>query len=212
MPGRFGHDLFAHLHSAGEENIVKFLIQKGLVLRSAALHHRHKLGREAVRQNIPDDRRRGGGVGGGLHHTAVAGGNGPDEGLHGEQKGVVPGGHDERHPVGLPDGEAPGGELGQGGEMGPVPHPAGQPFFHKGQLGQSHPHLAHVALGGGFVQVGPEGGADVRLVGFDGRSQPFQGRSAGGQGQGGTGTKIGSLRRYKSLNVHKASLLWFSIP
>ena len=171
--GRLGHDLFPHRHPAGEENVVEFLVQEGLIFRSSALYHGDEFRRKAVRQNVPDHRRCGGGVSGGLHHGAVAGGDGPNQGLHGEQEGVVPGGHDEHHPVGLPDGEAPGGELGQGGEVGLVGHPAGQPLFHKGQLGQGHPHLAHVALGRGLVQVGPEGGADVRLPGLDGRSQPF---------------------------------------
>ena len=41
-------------------------------------------------------------------------------GLDGEQKGVIPGGHNEHYPVGLPDGKAPCGKLGQGGEVGPV--------------------------------------------------------------------------------------------
>ena len=42
----------------------------------------------------------------------------------------------------------------------------GQTLLHKGQLRQRQPHLAHVALVGGFVQVGLEGGADAPLVGL----------------------------------------------
>ena len=161
------------------------------------------LGGEAVRQEVPDDRRRGRGVGGGLYHGAVPRGDRPDEGPHGEEEGVVPGGHHQDHPVGLLDDGAPGGELGQGGAAAPVPHPAGQVLLRIAQLGQDHPHLAQIALGGGLVQVGLEGGADVPLPGRDSLSQPLQGRPAGGQREGGPGIEIGPLGRHKGLDVHR---------
>ena len=203
VPGRPGHHLFAHLHPAGEEDIVEFLVQQSLILRPSALHHRDKLRRKALRQNPPEDRRGGRGVGRGLHHAAVAGGNGPDQGLDGEQKGVIPGRHNEHHPVGCRNGEAPGGELGQGGEVGPVGHPAPQPLLHKRQLRQGEAHLAHVALGGGLVQVGAQGGGNVPLVGRDGLPQALEGCPAGGQGEGGSSIEIGPLGRHKGLNVHR---------
>ena len=133
MFGGLLHHQLAHLHPAGEEDIVEVLLQQGLVLRPASLHHRDILRGETGLHQLPEGRR-GGGVGRGLQNAAVARGNGPDEGLQGEENGVVPGGHDEGHPVGPGQGEALARKEGHGGENPFGFGPAAEVLFHIGQL------------------------------------------------------------------------------
>ena len=78
--------------------------------------HRDMLRGKALRQEPGDDPAGGGGVCAGLDHRSVSGGQGIDQGVQGEEQGVVPRAHDEDGAVGGGLDIAPGGELGQGEE------------------------------------------------------------------------------------------------
>ncbi len=208
MPGGFAHHLAAHRHPAGEKDVVKLLVQQRLILGPAALHHRGLLGGKAVRDQPAQHGRAGGGVGGWLDHAAVARRDRPDQRAEGEQKRVVPGGHDQHHPVGVGRGKAAGVELGQRGGHPHIPHPAGQMLLGKGELGEGQPHLAEKALGAGLAKVGREGRADLLLPGLDGRLQPGKRRLAGLTRQGGPGGKKGPLAADKGFDLHLRNLLF----
>ena len=75
------HDQLAHVHAAGEEDVVKALLQQGGVLLPAALDDRHPLRGEDGGQQLGHGPAGVGGVGTGLEHDAVARGHGPEEGV-----------------------------------------------------------------------------------------------------------------------------------
>ena len=63
VAGRLGHDLPPHGHPAGKKDIVKFLVQQGLVFRPASLYHTDEFRGKALRQDGADEVGGGGGVG-----------------------------------------------------------------------------------------------------------------------------------------------------
>ena len=141
-----------------------------------------------------------GGVGAGLQHHAVARGHRPEEGVQAQQAGVVPGGHDEGHPVGLWQLVALGGELGQRGGLPLGLGPPGNFFDQIPHFVQGQAHLAHVALEVGLVQVGLQ---SVQQNGFPGNHllpEPFQGLDPDGHRPGGAGAEVSPLTGHGSFN------------
>lgn len=49
------HDLAADRHAAGEEDVIKPLMQQRLIFRAAAFDQRDVFGREALGDNLRDD-------------------------------------------------------------------------------------------------------------------------------------------------------------
>lgn len=186
-------DLPAHCLAACEEDIVELLLQQAGVLLPASGDHRDMLRGKALRQEPGDDPAGGRGVCAGLDHRSVSGGQGIDQGVQGEEQGVVPRAHDEDGAVGGGLDIAPGGELGQGGPDPAVSGEGGGAADHIGQLTEDHAHLAHIALKGALAQVGPEGVVQLLLPGSHCGPQGAEGLNARPGRQGRTALKIGPL-------------------
>ena len=195
------HDLLAHGHAAGEEDVVEGLFQQGGVLVPAPFHGGHPLGREDGGQQLGHGVAGVGGVGAGLEDHAVARRHRAEERLQAEQIGIVPGGHDQHHPVRLGQLIALGAELGQGRGPPLGPGPPGQVFGQVAQLVQAQAQLGHVALEGGFVQVGPQGGQQLRLPLAELVLQPFQRGDPHRRGPGGAGVEEGPLAGHDGLDL-----------
>ena len=195
------HDHFAHIHAAGEENVVKPLLQQGGVLFPAALDDGHPVGVKDGGNELGHGPAGVGGVGAGLENHAVARGHRAEEGVQAQQIGIVPGGHHQHHPIGLGQLIAFGFELGQGGGTpagaGPLGHMPGQ----VAQLVQIQSQLTHIPLKVGLVQVGLEGVQQNLLPGLNLFFQPLQGGYPDRHRTGGAGLEEGPLPGHGFLNL-----------
>ena len=172
------HDLAADGHAAGEEDIVKPLIQQRLILPAAALDHGDILRREAVGDQRADDGGGCGRIGRGLDDAAVTRGDGADERLQGEHERIIPRRHDQHDAVGIMHREAARMELRQRGENAVLLRPAAHVRKDVIQLGERHADFAHVAFRGGFIQIGLQRCVDFGFAGEDGAAELFEGRAA----------------------------------
>ncbi len=101
MAGRLFHDDFPQGGTPGKENRIEALLQKQVIDVPAAGED----GDICFIKTFPDHRRHdGAGVPGIVrrfqNHT-VSGGHGPDEGIHEQLERIIPGRHDQNHPIGL---------------------------------------------------------------------------------------------------------------
>ena len=167
MLGGLLHDQLAHIHTAGEEDIVKALVQQGGVLFPPPLDHRHPLRGEHRLDQLRQGLAGVGGVGAGFQHHAVPRRHRPKEGVQAQEVGVIPGGHDEGHPVGLRQLIALGHILGQGGGPPLGTGPLGGHFHKIPQLVQAQPQFAQIALKVGLVQVRLQGIQHLFLPGLE---------------------------------------------
>ena len=158
------HDLAADRHAAGEEDVIKPLMQQRLIFRAAAFDQRDVFGREALGDNLRDDLRRGGRVGRRLEHAAVARRQRADQRLHQQHEGIIPRRHNQRHAVRLADGEAVRRKLCQRGEHAALFGEAAQMRNHVGKLGERHARFTHVGFGCALAQILHERGVDGFLV------------------------------------------------
>ena len=143
----------AHRLGAGEEDVVKGLLQQLLCLLPAPLDHRRLFPGQGPLQHPLHHLRRGRGVFRRLDHGAAPRRQGPDERHEAQVEGIVPRTDDEGYPQG------PGPDLAAGGEVEPG-HRAGtgaHPSLHMGQvisdLVEDQPRLAQIALAWGLAQV-----------------------------------------------------------
>ena len=192
--GGLPEHLPAHRLATGEEDVVERLPEQALVLLPPAGDHRHIGGIEAGGDDLLNDGAGVGGVGAGLEHHGVPRRQGVDEGVHGQHEGVVPGAHDQDHPVGGGLHIAPGVELGQRGGDPPLRGEAPGVADHVGDLAAGQPHLAHVALKAALAQVRFQRGVDLRLTVQNGRPQALKRLNALFHGQRGAAGKVGPLR------------------
>ena len=192
--GGLPEHLPAHRLAAGEEDVVERLPEQALVLLPPAGDHRHIGGIEAGGDDLLDDGAGVGGVGAGLEHHGVPRRQGVGQGVHGQHEGVVPGAHDQDHPVGGGFHIAPGVELGQRGGDPPLRGEAPGVADHVGDLAAGQPHLAHVALKAALAQVRFQRGVDLRLTVQNGCPQALKGLDALFHGQRGAAGKVGPLR------------------
>ena len=208
--GRLAHDLPTDGNAAGEEDIVKPLLEQRLVFLAAALHDGDVLWREAGGDDLADDGGRGGRVGGGLEQRAVASGQRADERLHRQHERIVPRGHDQHHTVGIVHGEAARVEMRQRREHAVAARPAVNVAEGVGELGERHADLAHVALRGGLAQILLKRSVDLRLMGENGFTQPAQRVLAEGDVQRLSLGEIRALGGDSAFDVHQASSLRIS--
>ena len=125
-------------------------------------------------------------IGRGFHTGTVAGSQGPYQGFEGEQHGVVPGRHDERHTVGVVPHLREGGEVGQRRPAETGACPAAQVAAHVAYLGERESHLTHVSLRGRLAQVAVHGLQQLGLVLLYGATELVQGLKTETDGQGGS--------------------------
>ena len=200
MLRRPAQHLPAYPLAAGEENEVEFLLQQGAVFRPTSRDHSH-IGRvKAPGQNFGNEPSRGRSVGAGLDDGGVSGGDGIRQRLHGQQKGIVPGAHNQGAAIGHRLGEAAGGKLRQRGGDGFSP---GKPFGvanQEGQLRQHQPGFAHKALEGAFSQILLQSPGDGGFMGGNGGMELFQLRHPEGNGDGRAGLIEGALVFQQFLN------------
>ncbi len=196
------HHQFSHRDASGKEDIVKPFLQQSAVLRPAAFHHRHILLRKDLLHQLPyccRSRRR---ISGGLQDTAVSRRNGPDHGLHAQQKRIIPGRHDQHTAIGLPDGKASPVEIGQVCPPALRPCPLSQMPDLIRQLTQGKPHLTHIGLAGALSQIRPHGITKLPFPGADGLPQFFQRRNPEFHIPGSSAVKILSLLFYDMADFH----------
>ena len=196
------HDLAADGHAAGEEDVVKCLMEQRLVFRAAALDDADVLRREAVRDQFADDGGGRGRIGGGLDDAAVARGERADERLHRQHEGIIPGRHDQHDAIGVADGVAAGVELGQRRQRVALAREGAQMAAHEAQLGERHADLAHVALRGGLAEIGPEGIVDFAFALHDGALEPVKRLAAEFEGERPVLREIRTLASDEGFDLH----------
>jgi len=141
MLGSVGHHLPAHRLTAGEKDVVKTLLEQAAVFLSAAGDYRHILWVKTGLEKLLEDPASVWSICAGLDHHGVPGGYGVYQGVHSEQKRVVPWAHHQNHPTGRGKLVAPGREVRQGSihPLGPG-EGAGVPE-HIAEFGQNKPDL-----------------------------------------------------------------------
>ncbi len=167
VSGRVLHDLFAHGLASGKENIVKMFVQQAGVFLPSPGNHRHVLFLEAFLQDRADDLAGMGGIRAGLDHRRIARRNGIHQGIKSQQEGVIPGTHDQYHPVGARLFIASGMKLRQ---RGPYPFFTGKRVDmpeHVSDLAEHQPGFTHIALEGTFSQILFQGKVDLGFIFFD---------------------------------------------
>ena len=111
--GGVPHDFLSHVLAAGEEDVVKMLVQKAGVLRASAGHHSYILGLEALGKDKPEHLACVGRISAGLYDRCISRGKRVDKRGEGQHEWIVPRAHDERHAVGRRFLIAAGMELSQ---------------------------------------------------------------------------------------------------
>ena len=193
MLRRLLQNQLAHRSAAGEEQVVKFFLQKPFGLLPPALDDLHIGGREDAAQQTGQEPGGGGGIGAGLHHGGVACGQGIGQGPQGQQHRVIPGAQDQGDTVGGGAAEGPGQKLMYGG---PGPLIPGQPLQvpqQPAQLAEDHADLAHIALSPGFSQILAQSGGQLGLMLRHGLLQPLQGGGPVANVQGHAGVEKTAL-------------------
>ena len=158
------HHHFAHRRGAGEEDHIELLRQQGLILCPSPFHHGNVFRVVQVADQLMQQGRGGRRIGRGLQHGTVASRNGRKQGINAEQEGIIPGGHNEGQPIGIPINAALGGEMHQGCRHTLGTLPLGQMLPHGLQLLLHQEDFRFVGFEGTLVQVGIQGMEDVLLV------------------------------------------------
>jgi hypothetical protein len=142
--------------------VVEALLQQLGPHLAIALHHLHDVGRERFRQSVGDQ---AGGVGRqlrGFEHHGVASGQGAQQGLEAELKGVVPGPQNQNASQGFRVDPASGGPAPRGKADALARHPALQVAPGEFEL-LPHPHQFEIGLHRRFAQVEGQGLQQLRF-------------------------------------------------
>ena len=194
--GGGARDDLPHARTAGEEDVVKALLQQRGRLRHGPLHHLHAVRVEVAREQIRDQRRGARRELGWLDDGAIAGGERGDQRAERQLQWVVPGADDQDHTQWLAVDAASRDEVEQAGFQGSARslglHPPGQVAQRVRQVRLHEADLGGVGFERRLTQVGLECLEDPRLVVVEQLAQPAQLLLAPGAREGHAGAVRGS--------------------